>query len=187
MDPYSGNAFFLMGLTVLDLGLGICGGGGMNEADLRLGSYIWMVTGLGQNPAVSKYSHLITRASNVSMYTWRVQRPKLARQCEKRVFLCAQDIFYSVPPMLVLYFIIIIKSLLRYQPLSMTHVLSSRPQRSAWSNILSSLSIVFSQHSMPRQQLRDHEMAHILISPVREMTSNTSQQGDIESAPVRTC
>lgn len=120
-------------------------------------------------------------------YTWRVQRPKLARQCEKRVFLCAQDIFYSVPPMLVLYFIIIIKSLLRYQPLSMTHVLSSRPQRSAWSNILSSLSIVFSQHSMPRQQLRDHEMAHILISPVREMTSNTSQQGDIESAPVRTC
>lgn len=68
MDPYSGNAFFLMGLTVLDLGLGICGGGGMNEADLRLGSYIWMVTGLGQNPAVSKYSHLITRASNVSIH-----------------------------------------------------------------------------------------------------------------------
>lgn len=27
-------------------------------------------------------------------------------------------------------------------------------------------------------------MAHVLISPVREMASNTSQQGDVESTPV---
>lgn len=39
---------------------------------------------------------------------------------------------------------------------------------------------------MSSQQLRDHEMTDILISPVGEMTRDTSEKRNIERAPSRT-
>jgi len=37
--------------------------------------------------------------------------------------------------------------------------------------------------TLPRKQLRNHKVAHILIGPVRKMRSNTGDQGDVEDAP----
>jgi len=37
--------------------------------------------------------------------------------------------------------------------------------------------------TLPRKQLRDHKVTHILVGPVRKMRSNTGDQGDIEDAP----
>jgi hypothetical protein len=33
---------------------------------------------------------------------------------------------------------------------------------------------------MSSQELRNHEMAHVLIGPISQMTSNTSKEGDVE-------
>lgn len=39
--------------------------------------------------------------------------------------------------------------------------------------------------TLPGQELRNHEMAHVFIGPVRKMGSDASPKGDIEKAPTR--
>lgn len=40
------------------------------------------------------------------------------------------------------------------------------------------------QHALSSKQLRDHEVADILVCPVGEMTGYTGDERDVEDAPV---